>query len=178
MKLDWLKEIIGDGYTEEMDASVCKALGERLVSRADFNTKNEELKTANTTITALQAAAKQYEGVDVAGLRQQIEDTRTEYEGKLSALKKNSAIDLALTARKVRDPRAARAMLDMDKVTMGEDGALSGLDDQLEALQKDDSWLFAGGTTVNTGGEHGEGGSGDRSGVEAAFAALNPGLNF
>ena len=37
MKLQWLKEILGEAYTEEMDAKVSAALGERFVSRQDFN---------------------------------------------------------------------------------------------------------------------------------------------
>lgn len=37
-KLTWLKEIIGDAYTEEMDAAVSKKIGELFVSREDFNT--------------------------------------------------------------------------------------------------------------------------------------------
>ena len=38
MKLQWIKDILGDAYTEELDAKVSAALGERFVSRADFKT--------------------------------------------------------------------------------------------------------------------------------------------
>lgn len=40
MKLLWLKEIIGDAYTEDMDAAACQAIGKDFVARADFNAKN------------------------------------------------------------------------------------------------------------------------------------------
>lgn len=46
MKLQWLKDILGDSYTEEQDAKVCAALGERFVARTDFNDKVSKLKEA------------------------------------------------------------------------------------------------------------------------------------
>lgn len=45
MKLEWLKEILGDAYTEEMDAAASKKIGELFVSRSDFNSVNETVKT-------------------------------------------------------------------------------------------------------------------------------------
>ena len=43
--LEWLKEILGDSYTEEIDSKVSAEIGKGFVSRADFNTKNDEVKT-------------------------------------------------------------------------------------------------------------------------------------
>ena len=42
--------------------------------KAAIDAKTEELKTANATINQLQEAAKQFKGVDVAALQQQITD--------------------------------------------------------------------------------------------------------
>ena len=42
--LVWLKEILGDLYTDEIDSSVSKKIGENFVSKADFNEKNEAVK--------------------------------------------------------------------------------------------------------------------------------------
>ena len=44
------------------------------VARADFNSKNDELKTANDTIKGLQEAAKKFDGQDVEGLKTQLRD--------------------------------------------------------------------------------------------------------
>lgn len=33
MKLLWLKEIIGDAYTEDMDTAACQAIGKDFVAR-------------------------------------------------------------------------------------------------------------------------------------------------
>ena len=175
--LEWLKEILGDAWTDEIDKAVSARIGQDFVSRADFNAKNDELKTAHGTIKGLQDAAKAYEGVDVDGLRAQITTLQQKYDDDLAALRRDSAIDLALTNSGVRSVKAARALLDLDKITH-KDGALSGLDEQLTALRTDNPWLFPAAQTADTGGEHGQGGTDERDGVTAAFAALNPGLKI
>lgn len=176
--LEWLKTILGDSYTEDIDKQISAEIGKGFVARADFNAKNEELKTANGTIATLQDAAKQYDGVDVDGLKQELANAKTDYENKLKALRRDSAIDLALVNSKARSGKAVRALLDLDKVGFDDQGNLTGLDDQLTALKKTDAWLFDTGAVVNTGGEHGAGGTAEIDGVEAAFAKLNPGLKL
>ena len=175
--LDWLKTILGDSYTEDIDKQVSAEIGKGFVSRADFNAKNEELKTANSTITGLRDAAKAYEGVDVAGLKKQLTDLQGKYDANLAALRRDSAIDLALAGSKARNAKAARALLDLDRVTY-QDGKLTGLEEQVAQLQKDNPWLFGQTSTAATGGEHGQGGSAEQDGVEAAFQRLNPGLKL
>lgn len=177
--LDWLKGILGEHYTEDIDRRVSAEIGKGFVARADFNAKNEELKTANSTIQTLRDAAKETEGVDVAGLRKQISDWETKYNTDLAAQRLDAAIDLALASSRVRNGKAARAMLDLGGVKLGEDGKLEGLDSQLEQLRRDSGWLFDGATPpAATGGEHGQGGSAQRDVVEAEFARLNPGLKI
>lgn len=53
MKLQWMKDILGDAYTDEMDAKVSAALGERFVARADFNEKTGKVKELETQVTQL-----------------------------------------------------------------------------------------------------------------------------
>lgn len=187
--LEWLKTILGDHYTEDIDKQISAEIGKGFVARADFNAKNEELKTANTTIKDLQDAAKKFEGADVDGLKKQLDTLQGKYDADIAAVRKASAIDLALATSKAKNGKAARALLDLDAVKLDGDKLL-GFDDQLEALKKSDPWLFeaaettqpgaaGAGLTVNTGGEHGDGGKAQETdGVTAAFAALNPGLKL
>ena len=51
--LEWLKTIRGDHYTEDIDKQISAEIGKGFVARADFNSKNDELKTANDTIKEL-----------------------------------------------------------------------------------------------------------------------------
>ena len=46
--LEWLKTILGDHYTEDIDKQISTEIGKGFVARADFNAKNDDLKTANT----------------------------------------------------------------------------------------------------------------------------------
>ena len=141
-----------------------------------------ELDTANTTIKTLQDTVKKYNGVDVEALWQQLGTLQTKYDTDIAAVRRDSAIDLALSGRRAKNSKAARALLNLEAIKLDGD-KLTGLDDQLETLQKENPWLFegeggAGGMQVNTGGEHGTGGNADADGVTAAFARLNPGLKI
>ena len=51
--LEWLKTILGDAYTEDIDKKVSDEIGKQFVSRADFNTLNETKKTLESTVETL-----------------------------------------------------------------------------------------------------------------------------
>ena len=63
--LDWLKEILGESWTEEIDKKVSDEIGKGFVSRSDFNTKNEELKTAKSTLKERDGQLEQLKNPDV-----------------------------------------------------------------------------------------------------------------
>lgn len=58
---------------------------------------------------------------------------------------------MAILQAKGKNPKAIKALLDMDKITLKDDGTLDGFD--LEALKKSDGYLFDTETvkTVGTG---------------------------
>lgn len=53
---DWLKTILGENYTDEIDQKVSKEIGKAFVPRSDFNEKNEKAKQLDA---ALKEAEKQ-----------------------------------------------------------------------------------------------------------------------
>ena len=61
---------------------------------------------------------------------------------ELQQAKLNSAVDSALGKAKVRNSKAAKALLNMDEVKLNDKGELEGLDDQISSLQKTDGYLF------------------------------------
>ena len=72
-------------------------------------------------------------------LKKQIESLQAENK----ATKINGAIEKALTAAKALNVTAAKALLkDLDKAELSEDGTIKGLDEQIKALQKDESTKF------------------------------------
>ena len=67
----------------------------------------------------------------------------TKYNTDIANLKRESALDIALAGKKAKNPKAVKALLNMDSIKLDGD-KLTGLDDQLEALLKSDSYLFEG----------------------------------
>jgi len=65
-----------------------------------------------------------------------------EYQNNLQAARMDNAINLALAGAKAKNSKAVRALLDLAKIKVGEDGTAEGLEDQLKAIQKSDAYLF------------------------------------
>ena len=42
MRFEWLKEIVGEGYTEEMDKKIAEKIGEGFVAKAPASKIEEE----------------------------------------------------------------------------------------------------------------------------------------
>ena len=189
MKLEWLKKILGDAYTEEMDAEVCKALGERFVSRADFNAKNTRVTELETQVSQLEEAAKTH-AADLADLKKLTGDNETltkkigemeeqaktdkaNYEKELARVKLLAAVDAELTAAGSKNNTAVKAVLEdflkdakiVDgKVTAKVSGESVTLAARIEALKKDTSTDFLFGSVTREGWKPGEAGDGEKPG--------------
>lgn len=68
---------------------------------------------------------------------------------KLNQTRLTSAVDRALSASKVRDTKAIKGFLDMDKVKLDEQGNLSGLDEQIKEIHQTAPYIFDEGTKQN-----------------------------
>ncbi|MEA4972929.1 hypothetical protein SDC9_155561 [bioreactor metagenome] len=150
MKHAWLKEILGDNYTDELDKKVDEKLTGLYVAKQDYDTKVNELSTANTSITNLTGQLKAFDGVDVTKLKDDVTKWETKYNSDIAAVKRDSAIDMAIVQAKGRNSKAIKALLDMDKIKLKDDGTLDGLD--IEGLKKSDAYLFDVETKKNIGG--------------------------
>lgn len=78
----------------------------------------------------------------ISDLQKQNADQQKAHDKELAELKLDNAVEIALFGAKARNGKAVKAMLDMSKVKLGEDGKLSGFDEQIEALKKSDSYMF------------------------------------
>lgn len=58
MALEWLKTILGDKYTPEIDTAVSQEIGKGFVSRTDFNATSGKLKEAEAQVTQLTESVK------------------------------------------------------------------------------------------------------------------------
>ena len=84
-------------------------------------------------------------------------------------MKKTAAVDMAILQAKGKNPKAIKALLDMDKISLKDDGTLEGLD--LEGLKKSDGYLFDIETTAIEGTGHSGGSHGGESKLENFISA-------
>jgi len=169
--MDWLKEIlkkagIEEGKLDSVIGDINKELPKYFIPKDKYNEVAEAKKKLEGD---LQDRDKQLEDLKKSAgsneeLRQQIEQLQAEnqkaaeeWQAKMAQMQLDFAIEKALAAAKAKNPKAVKALLDMEKVKL--DGEqLLGLDDQLKELQKSDVYLFGepgrvgGGTNPPGGG--------------------------
>lgn len=151
MTLEQLKEM---GLDEETAKKVLKAyqdsLKDKYIPIERFNEVNEEKKELKTQIEERDTQLKELK-VKAAGNEEltnkitELENlnntTKEEYESKITALRKETAIELALKDEKAKNVKAVKALLDLEKVSLDGDN-LIGLDEQLKTLKEKESYLF------------------------------------
>ena len=156
---------------------VVNAAGGAYVPKADLDTKQRELDTANTTIKDLRETAKAWDGKDPKKLEDDLKTLQTKYDTDTANIKRDAAIDLALVKAHARDPQLTRAALKMDEIKLDKDGKVTGLDAQIEGLKKDKAWLFEDDPAAGQqdGANSGKSAAGANSGKSAAGgSAYNP----
>lgn len=165
--LEWLKEILKEGYTEEIDKSVSAHIGKNFVSKSDFNALNNTKKTLEGQISERDRQLEELKKVDAASLQAEIDRLQGEnkaakekYDADLAEFRLNAALDAAITAAGGRNVKAVKALLKTDGLKLKDDGTIDGLD--LEAIKQSDGYLFntqtpppfaKGSGTGRTGGE-------------------------
>ena len=149
MNREQLKEL---GLTDEQIESVMKAHGKSVNELKGQVNELESLKAQNEDLTRqLTERDEQLEElkkVDAEGLQakidelqQQNEATKTEYEEKLQKQAFEHKLESTLKDSKVKNVKAVKALLDLDSIKLDGDKLL-GLDDQLNNLKENESYLF------------------------------------
>lgn len=155
MKRDFLEKL-GITEKETIDAILDENSSDIGKVKADveaIETQNKELQTQleqrNADIEELSKQAG-----DNADLQTKYQELKTKYEAEAEAnttrfneIKRDSAIEIALTKAGARNLKAAKALLDLDKIEVNEDG-IKGLDEQITGLTESDDYLFGSGETT------------------------------
>lgn len=149
-----LEQLIEMGLDEETAKKVLEAYKEAIkdnyVPIARFNEVNEEkkelkvqLEERDTQLKELKEKAAGNEELiaKITELENLNNQTKEEYEIKIAALRKETAIELALKDEKAKNVKAVKALLDLEKVSLDGDN-LIGLDEQLKGLKESDPYLF------------------------------------
>lgn len=160
-----LKELLG----EELYSQVTEKLGDKkimvddgnFIPKSRFDQVNQakkeleiQLKDRDTQLADLSKNNKDNESLlnQIKDLQALNKQTTTDYENKINQIQFDYALDGALTNAKSKNNKALKALLDMNSIKYQE-GKFEGLQEQIEALQKDASYLFDLNTApANTGG--------------------------
>ena len=192
------EEIVALGVDGEIAQKIVDmAAGEidgAYVTKERFNEVNEAKKKAEALVKERdgQIETLKASSGDNETMKKQIEDLQAankaaadKYAADLKQLRLDNAVDKGITAANGKNAKAIRALLDLEKVEILEDGTAKGLTEQLEALAKaeDSSMLFGSSTPNVKGMVPGKGKETPGSGVDtskmtyselAAYMAANP----
>ncbi len=153
--MDWLKELLKKAGIDEakLDGLIGdsnKELPKHFIPKDKYNEVAETRKKLETDLAArdqqleqLKQAAGNSEELKKQNEQLQAENKRAaeEWQTKMAQLQLDFALERALTAAKAKNPKAVKALLDMEKVKL--DGEqLLGLEEQLKAIKESDPYLF------------------------------------
>ena len=171
-QLNWIMQENGADINREKSAAAT------LQTRLD--NANAQLKTA-------QDGLKAFDGVDVAGLQEQVTKLKADMKAQAEGFAFDNALDTAILGRKGRSVKAVRALLDLDALKGSADRS-TDIAKALDEAAKANPWAFGdvqdgekkNAGTYSTGAEHGDPmhGEDDVDPVEASFKAMNPNIKI
>lgn len=148
-----LKNIgVADDKMDEAEKAVKDYLDGDFVTKARFNEVNESKKSLtdqlaerDKQLTTLKKSAGDNEGLkkEIEALQAANKQQKAEFEAQAKALKIDTAVKLAI-ADSAQDVDIVAGLIDKAKLILGEDGKVTGLTEQVEALKKDKAFLFKG----------------------------------
>lgn len=133
---DTIDKILGENMSD-----IGKAKGDFDQVKIEADGLRDQLKTAGETIDG-------FKELDVDGIKQAAKDWEDKYTKETAALTdrlnqqvRDSKIDFALMGAKAKNVKAARALLDMEKISLDGEN-LIGLQEQLSTVTKENAYLF------------------------------------
>lgn len=156
------------GVEEEKANEIVKAMGEAKIYTTNLENVDVRYNKLQEQKKQLEEASKNYQkqleeltknNADVEALNKLVEQLQlsnkqleANHKTEMEKLQFDYALEGALNSAKSKNNKALKALLDMNSVKYQE-GKFEGLQEQIEALQKDASYLFDLDTTPqNTGG--------------------------
>lgn len=117
--------------------------------KAELEAKAGEMEALTAQLTEAGQAIESFKAMDVEGIKAAAEEWKAkaeaaqqEAEGKLQALKFEHALQDALRTAKARNPKAVKALLNLEQIKLTEDGELEGFTDQISSVKEENDFLF------------------------------------
>ena len=148
------EDFIKLGFSEEDAIKAAEASQEELkgfIPKARFDEVNTEKKTLETSLAERNTQLETLKNStgDVEAMKKQITDLQADNKTKdeahaaeIKQLKIDAAVSAALTASKAKNEKAVKALLDLEKAELADDGTIKGLADQIKKLQGADDSKF------------------------------------
>lgn len=164
-----------DGMTDALAAAVlnlAKGDTEGMIPKARLDEVIKERDNARKEYADVlkELGALQKETGDVTDLRDKIKsledaakNAQKEHDAEIHALKVDNAVNAALLGEKALNVKAVKALLNLDKAELDEDGTVKGLADQIKTLKTadDSKFLFGSSSPALKGAKAGESGNDD-----------------
>ncbi|AWZ48369.1 phage scaffold protein [Clostridiaceae bacterium 14S0207] len=131
----------------------------KYVEKTELETANEaikqykkDIKKRDKDLEDLQGKIKDNEELnsEIETLKAANKKASEDYEAKINQISFDTKFDKAIAEYKAKNPKALRALLDMDKVKLVDDTFI-GLEEQVKALKESDAYLFEQESTGGTG---------------------------
>src|SRR5690606_39974157 len=148
-----LKELLG----EELYNQVTEKAGEHKIAvvsdgnwfpKEKFETVTNDNKELKKQLKSRDDQLEELKKVDAEGLQQKIldlqkanEDAEKEWQSKLAQQKFDFSLKDALISAKVRNPKAVKALLNLESIKLDGDKLL-GLEEQLNTIKESYPYLF------------------------------------
>jgi hypothetical protein len=153
--MDKLKELLGEELFKQVQEKIGEGKyvfgeAETFIPKSRFdevNNEKKELKTLlgvrDTQINELQTKFKSNDELakELENYKSLNGKAEQEFNTKLSQVKFEYELKTALSNANVRNLKATKALLDLDKIKLDGD-KLVGLDEQIKTLQESDGYLF------------------------------------
>ncbi len=141
------------GIEKSLAKKAAEASAEELkgyVSKEDYDTVDQQRKQAETSVAdyknqleTLKTTAGDNEALktQIADLQTQNQQKEQEHKQELAELKMMSAIKMAIAAD-AQDSDLVAGLVDRKKLILGDDGKVTGLDEQIKTLKESKPFLF------------------------------------
>ncbi|WP_313758466.1 phage scaffolding protein [Tissierella sp.] len=152
--MDWILKLIEkhtkDGVLDQeaLMKDINKEFPNHAVPKEQYNSVAEAKTKLEGDIKDRDRQLEDLKKVDAAGLQAEIERLQGEnkiaketYEKELKDLQLYNAIKLAINGR-VYDEDIVSQLIDKEKVIIGDDGKIVGLDEQINSLKESKTFLF------------------------------------
>lgn len=148
MALAWAKDLLGDAYTEELERQIEEQIGKEYAPKAELETAmadqealTEQLKDAKATLQSLDGKDIEAIKQEAADYKQRAEQAERDRDEKIASMQFDNLVDGAISAARGRNPKAIKAVIDMDALRASKNQEV-GIKAALEAAQQSDAYLF------------------------------------